>query len=131
MDWTVTYADPAELRRSFGDYPEARYRPVTAWWWSGEPVTEERLLWQLDRIAELGCGGFDITGLAMHGPAAGTVADEPAGLSPEWYRLYRLACERARELGLGVARGARSRLARRLISRRCSSHIRSSAARKW
>ncbi|HET7568156.1 MAG TPA: hypothetical protein VFJ91_09215 [Gaiellaceae bacterium] len=103
MDWTVVYTDPDELRSAFAGYPDARYRPITAWWWSGEPVTEERVLWQLDRIAEMGSGGFDITGLAMHGPAAGSVADDPKGLSDEWYRFYRLACERARDLGLGVA----------------------------
>jgi hypothetical protein len=103
MDWTVTYQDPDELRTAFGGYPEARYRPITAWWWSGEKITEERLLWQLDRIAELGCGGFDNTGLAMHGPAAGSVADDPLGLSEEWFRLCRLVYERGRDMGLHVA----------------------------
>jgi hypothetical protein len=103
MDWTITFTDPGELRQAFPGRPDARYRPLTAWWWSGEPVTEERMLWQLDRIAAVGCGGFDITGLAMHGPSAGSRADDPLGGSPEWYRLKKLAFQRARDLGLGVA----------------------------
>ena len=103
VDWTVTYQDPDELREAFAGYPEARYRPITAWWWSGEKITEERLLWQLDRIADLGCGGFDNTGLAMHGPAAGSVADDPLALTDEWFRLCRLVYERGRDKGLYVA----------------------------
>lgn len=103
MDWTVTAQDEQSLRDSFCGRPEARYRPLTAWWWSGEALDEERLLWQLDRIAELGCGGIDVTGLALHGPAAGSVADEPRALSPEYVRLLHLVFGRAKELGLGVS----------------------------
>lgn len=105
MSWTATYQDPEELRRAFGGYPEARYRPITAWWWSGEPLTEERLFWQLERIAELGCSGYAIAHLAGHGPNAGSVADEPRAHSDEWYRIFRRVAERARELGLKIAEG--------------------------
>ena len=66
-------------------------------------MTEEKLLWQVDQIAELGCGGLSVTGLALHGPAADTVADDPLSLSEEWYRLFLLVCERARERGLSRA----------------------------
>lgn len=27
-DWAVVYSDSEELRRAFGEYPEARYRPL-------------------------------------------------------------------------------------------------------
>ena len=103
LDWTVVYEDADELRRAFGEYPDARYRPLVLTWWSGAPVTEEKLLWQVQAIADLGCGGLSVTGLAMHGAAADTAADDPLSLSEEWYRLYLLTCERTRELGMSVA----------------------------
>ncbi len=102
MDWTTTYQDPDELRAAFAGRPDGRYRPITAWWWSGERLDEDRLLWQLDRIAELGCGGHAVTGLALHGPSAGAVADDPPGFSPEWLALFRRIAERSAELGLAL-----------------------------
>jgi hypothetical protein len=102
MDWTTNPQDEAALRAAFATSPDGRYRPITAWWWSGEKLEEERLWWQLDRIAELGCGGIAVTGLAFFGPAGGSVADDPPGFSDEWLRLYRMALERCRSLGLGA-----------------------------
>jgi len=103
VNWTTTHQDPDELRAAFAaPVPDARYRPITAWWWSGEALEEERLWWQLDRIAELGCGGVAVTGLALHGPSGGSVADDPTGFSDEWLHLYRQALERCRSLGLGA-----------------------------
>jgi hypothetical protein len=102
MDWRDNVTDPDELRAAFAGSPQAQYRPIAAWWWSGERVEEERLFWQLDRLHEMGCGGFAYTGLAMHGPAAGTQADDPEVLSPRWWDLFRRCCERAREFGMGA-----------------------------
>jgi hypothetical protein len=102
-DWTAIYTDPAELRDAFGRYPEARYRPLPTWWWSGETIADERMRWQLEQLARMGCGALAVTGLAMHGPAGGSVADDPPGLSEEWYRFFLYTCERSRELGMGIA----------------------------
>jgi hypothetical protein len=101
-DWRTTEEDEAGLRAAFAGRPHAKYRPITAWWWSGERLEAERLLWQLDRIAEIGCGGVAVTGLAMHGPSGGSVADDPEGFSDEWHKLYRMVLRRCREKGLGA-----------------------------
>lgn len=102
MAWTETFQDPAALRAAFRARPDARYRPIPLWWWSGETLDEERLLWQVDQIADLGAGAWCVTGLAPYGPAAGTRPDDPRGFSDEWLGLYRAACERSRDRGLGV-----------------------------
>ncbi|HET7567857.1 MAG TPA: hypothetical protein VFJ91_07695 [Gaiellaceae bacterium] len=102
MDWTVVFEDERALREGFGGYPDARYRPIVQFWWSAERVTEEKVRWQVEQVSKLGCGGLSITGLALHGPAVDTVADDPRSLSDDWYELFFAACERARELGLGV-----------------------------
>jgi len=100
--WTSTIDDPAELRAAFAGDPDARYRPLPLWWWSGERLDEERLLWQLEQMHQLGCGGVCITGLALHGPAVGSAGDDPEGYTDEWLRLFRVVCERARTLGMKV-----------------------------
>ena len=100
--WTETFQDDASLRAAFPGPPHARYRPVPLWWWSGETLDEERLLWQVEQMARLGAGAWCVTGLAPYGPAVGTRPDDPPGFSDEWLRLYRTVCERSRELGLGV-----------------------------
>ena len=101
MDWTTTIQDAQELRRAFAGSPDARYRPITAWWWSGEPVERERLHWQFDQIVALGCGGLCPTGLALHGPVGGSAADEPRAFSDEWFALVVEVIERCRDHGLG------------------------------
>jgi hypothetical protein len=102
VSWTQVYRSADELIAAFAARPAARYRPVPLWWWSGAPLDADRLDWQLDRIAELGCGAFAVTGLALHGPAVGTSADQPPGFSPAWLALFRRVCERAERRGLKV-----------------------------
>lgn len=102
MDWTASIEDPTQLRAAFAEAPAACYRPIAAWWWSGEPLEHDRLAWQLERIAELGCGAVAITGLGLYGPSGGSVADSPRGFSPAWIALFRQMCLRCRELGLAA-----------------------------
>jgi len=106
MDWTGAIADPAELRSAFAGNPENRWRPIPAWWWSGEKLDEERLRWQLDRLVEMGCGGVATASLAAFGPAGGSVGDDPPVGTPERTALYRRILLRCRELGLGVVTGS-------------------------
>lgn len=101
-EWLRTVASPTELRHAMAAEPAGRYRPIPLWWWSGETLDEERLVWQLEQLAAMGCGGVCITGLALHGPAAGIAADDPPAYGEAWLKLFRRICERARALGLKV-----------------------------
>jgi hypothetical protein len=101
-DWTTTIQDAAALRDAFAGAPAAKYRPVPMWWWSGDPLDEERLLWQVDRIADLGCGAVLVTGLALHGTSTGSAPDDPLGYTDEWLALYRSVCKRLSERGLSM-----------------------------
>ncbi|MFI5610593.1 hypothetical protein [Amycolatopsis sp. NPDC051903] len=85
------------LRRFHAPGPE--YSPLPIWWWSGAPVTRERLRRQLERLVEQGVRQAVVMCLAPTGPMFGSVADDPPFLSPQWLELLDAACADAAELG--------------------------------
>ncbi len=70
--------------------PTAEYRAKPFWAWNGK-LEKEELLAQVDRMYEMGFGGFFMhsrTGLGTE------------YLGEEWFSLIRLCAERAKELGM-------------------------------
>ncbi len=87
------------LRRGFA-VPDARYGPVPLWWWSGEPVTEERLRWQLQRLRGAGLRNLCVINLAPSGPTYGCAGDAPPFYSERWWELFTRALDEAERLGM-------------------------------
>ena len=79
--------------------PKPEFSPVPIWWWSGEPVTLDRLTTQLDRLLEQGVANVVVLNLAPVGPLYGSLADRPAFLSEPWWDLWEGLCEHAAEVG--------------------------------
>jgi hypothetical protein len=88
----------ADLLARFTD-PAPQYGPLPIWWWSGAPVTRERLRWQLEKLVAGGIRQAVVLCLAPTGPMFGSVADDPPFLSPAWLELFDQACADAEELG--------------------------------
>ncbi|WP_239154625.1 hypothetical protein [Amycolatopsis sp. FDAARGOS 1241] len=88
----------ARLLRRFHT-PGPEYSPLPIWWWSGAPVTHERLRRQLERLVEQSVRQAGAMCLAATGPMFGSVADDPPFLSPQWLELLDAACADAAELG--------------------------------
>src|SRR5690606_14997588 len=78
------------------DSPSWESTPMPLWWWSGESLELERLLWQLDTLADAGIRQVGIINLAPTGPANGVVADDPAFMSERWWELLEEVCAQAR-----------------------------------
>ncbi|MFB9905686.1 hypothetical protein [Allokutzneria oryzae] len=87
-----------ELLRRFTD-PAPEYGPLPIWWWSGAKVTRERLREQMEKLVAGGVRQAVVLCLAPTGPMFGSVADDPAFLTPEWVELFDGACADAEELG--------------------------------
>lgn len=87
------------MRQGFAE-ADPRYGPVPLWWWSGEPVTEERLRWQLQKLRAAGLRNVCIINLAPAGPTHGAGADEPAFYEERWWSLFERAADEAERLGL-------------------------------
>jgi hypothetical protein len=79
--------------------PDGRYGPLPLWWWSGSPVTRERLRWQMEQLVAQQVRQAVVICLAPTGPLFGSLADDPPFLSPAWIELLEGACEDAQRLG--------------------------------
>ena len=44
----------AELRQAFVAPDHAHWGEVPLWWWEGDPMTKERVTWQLETLAAAG-----------------------------------------------------------------------------
>ncbi|OZM78101.1 glycosyl hydrolase [Pseudonocardia sp. MH-G8] len=82
------------------DAPPPGFGPTPLWWWSAEPVTRERLEWQMHRFHEGGIDDLVVINLAPAGPLFGAVADDPPWFSDAWWDRFRDACAVARSLGM-------------------------------
>ncbi|MGO1769230.1 MAG: glycosyl hydrolase, partial [Microbacterium sp.] len=87
------------LRRRF-ETPSRRFGPTPLWWWSGEPVTDERLEWQMRRFSDGGIDNLVLINLAPSGPQFDAEADDPPWFSDAWWQRVEHACELARELDM-------------------------------
>ncbi len=87
------------LRQGFAT-ADPRYGPVPLWWWSGEPVTEERLRWQMQKLRAAGLRNLCVINLAPAGAAHGCAADDPPFYGQSWWELFDCALDEAERLGM-------------------------------
>ncbi|MBM3852882.1 MAG: glycoside hydrolase, partial [Verrucomicrobia bacterium] len=74
-------------------------KPWTRWWWPGSAVDKVSLTWQLEKLAEAGIGGVEIT--PIYG-AKGAESRYVDFLSPRWMEMLEHTGREAQRLGLGV-----------------------------
>ena len=75
--------------------PPKGYGQVPFWWWSGDPLDKERLLWQIEELHKKGIPGMQVN--YMHkGERTGmrwpTAPMEPEIFSDEWWEIWKSAC---------------------------------------
>ncbi|MBR4835121.1 MAG: hypothetical protein IKU86_12440 [Thermoguttaceae bacterium] len=97
IDWKTGFATPP-----------TGYGEVPFWWWTGEKLDAERLLWQIDELAKKG----GISGVQINyahqdvrsekQPNWLTYPNDPEPLTPEWFDAFDAVAARCRELGMGV-----------------------------
>jgi hypothetical protein len=81
-------------------HPPAEYGPVPFYWWVGEPLTRERLSWQLDQLRAKGVLNSVIS--YNHGPDGATDKGEPPLFSPQWWDLFRWVVAECRKRGMQI-----------------------------
>ncbi|MFB3164951.1 hypothetical protein ABLO26_26695 [Neobacillus sp. 179-J 1A1 HS] len=79
-----------------------RFGPVPFWWWSAEEVTAERVRWQLQKFRSGGLRNIGIINIAPTGPQYGSVSDNPAYFSEQWWNMFEIAVREAERLGMRI-----------------------------
>lgn len=89
--------DAARVHAGFVQ-PPADCKPHTRWWWMGNALREEDIVWQLDQMQAQGVGGVE------------QISMEPVYtqgnheyLSPEYFELLRFAVEEAGKRGMSFS----------------------------
>ncbi len=88
-----------DAREGFSTPPPG-YGEVPFWWWTGDPLDKERLLWQLDKLHAAGIPGVQIN--YAHDPGMLTYPVEPPIFSEPWWDIWRWMTEECRKRGMGI-----------------------------
>jgi hypothetical protein len=86
--------------------PPPGFGVVPFFWWLGDPLTKERLGWELKKMAGMGASGFQIN--YAHSDQGGhsyglTYPSEPPLFSPEWWKLTGWFMQEAKKQGAGIS----------------------------
>jgi hypothetical protein len=86
--------------------PPAGFGAVPFFWWLGDPLTKERLTWELDQLSNRHISGLQIN--YAHGTYGGssfgwTMASDPPLLSDGWWRLARWFMAESKRRGMAVS----------------------------
>lgn len=80
--------------------PPAGYGEVPFWWWTGDPLDRERLLWQIEQLHAMGIPGVQIN--YAHDVAMATYPAEPPIFSREWWDIWTWLAGECRKRGMGI-----------------------------
>ena len=86
--------------------PPPGFGIVPFFWWLGDPLTKERLGWELQQMAGMGVSGYQIN--YAHSDKGGrsyglTYPSQPPLFSPEWWKLAGWFMEEAKKQGASIS----------------------------
>ena len=86
--------------------PPPGFGTVPFYWWLGDPLTKERLNWQLEQMQGMGVSGYQIN--YAHSDKGGrsyglTYPSEPALFSEDWWKLTGWFMRAAKGQGAGIS----------------------------
>ncbi len=86
--------------------PPAGFGVVPFFWWLGDPLTKERLSWELEQMAGMGISGYQIN--YAHSDRGGliyglTFPSDPPLLSKDWWDLTGWFMQEAKKQGAGIS----------------------------
>lgn len=86
--------------------PPKGYGNVAFYWWIGDTLTKERILWQLEQLEDMGVTGLQVN--YCHTDAGGasyglTYPSQPALFSEEWWELFSWFLQEAKKRDMSVS----------------------------
>lgn len=85
--------------------PPPGYGEVPFWWWLGDPLDRDRLLWQIEELHRMGIAGVQVNYAHEDTNGWPTYPAEPEVFSESWWEFWRyVAGECAkRDMGIGLS----------------------------
>ena len=82
--------------------PPIGYGEVPFWWWSGEDLDLDRLLWQVRELHAKGVSGVQVNYSSYDTPGWAPDTGDPAIFSDEWWKVYSRVSEECAKLDMGI-----------------------------
>ena len=82
--------------------PPPGYGEVPFWWWTGDPLDADRLLWQVEELHKKGISGMQVN--YAHEDTSGwpTYPAKPEIFSPPWWEMWKVVAGRCSQRGMGI-----------------------------
>jgi len=82
--------------------PPPGYGEVPFWWWTGDPLDKDRLLWQIEKLHEKGISGMQVNYAHEDSPGWPTCAAEPEIFSDAWWDVWKFVATECGRRGMGI-----------------------------
>ena len=82
--------------------PPPGYGEVPFWWWTGDPLDEERLIWQIDELHKKGISGVQVNYAHDDTPGMPTLEVEPPIFSDAWWKVWGRIADECQKRGMGI-----------------------------
>ena len=85
--------------------PPPGYGEVPFWWWSGDSLERDRLLWQIEELHKKGITGMQVNYIHKDSRGWPTYPADPEIFSDPWWNMWKFAADEAgkRSMGLGMS----------------------------
>ena len=85
--------------------PPPGYGQVPLWWWTGDPLRKQRLLWQIEELHRKGVSGMSVIYAHEDTPGWPTCAAEPEIFSDQWWDIWGFVAKECskRTMGIGLS----------------------------
>lgn len=85
--------------------PPPGYGEVPYWWWSGDSLNKERILWQIEELHKAGISGMQVNYIHKDSPGWPTYPVVPEIFSDEWWSIWKFTAAECskRNMGLGMS----------------------------
>jgi hypothetical protein len=82
--------------------PPEGYGEVPFWWWTGDPLDKDRLLWQIEELHKKGIPGMQINYAHRDTPGWPTYPAEPEIFSEGWWDVWNWIVGECRKRNMGI-----------------------------
>jgi hypothetical protein len=97
--------DPKLDERAGFVKPPTGYNEVPFWWWTGDDLNVDRLVWQVEELHKMGISGVQVNYSHYDSSGWPTEQGNPKIFTPEWWKVYgevSKACAK-HDMGIGLS----------------------------